>query len=691
MSLSFLSFRNSLAGLLAMGMLCATPARAYGQTPVLAWSFDETSGDTVTEQMHHGTSKLFGVYRHVPGVAGEALRLDGQSSGLQVAGAGLPQLQSGFAVEAWIVINVYPWNWAPIVDQRRGESAGFLFGVDSFGHLGLQAATDGGWEFATDQAQLPLKQWIHVAASYSAANGMQLFVNGKLVRSRAVQGDFIPANGEDVLIGRVRDAMLPTQWLHPKFPVLYSFDGILDEIKIFDQPLTAQQVQQQFASLHAPQGDVLPYPKLPTGPPDAGPFGGYYATLKYDEMWDAPRRIGPDSDVVVRFDDSPIRVVMWQGANYIPSWITENGIWYSDEFVETGGLPGCVGGEDCEPMSDKQDRYAHVRILENTPARTVIHFRYGQCEAENYVCANPDPATGWTDWADDYYIIYPDGVAARKTVAWTTNFSTWHEFQETMILNQAGQRPEDNIQTKALTFVNMKGETFTYSWEKPPVIIDQPAKANIQMVNLKSEWKPFQIVMPKHPAISTYVGEKTFSMFEWWNHWPVSQVKSSGISAAAPDRPSSTSLSHIEGEPYETTPDSITKIMLDGMTNRPAAELAVLARSWATPATMTLQSAGFTSGGYDPAQRAFVIQREETGGASLHIALQATHDSPLLNPAFVVEGWGEAPPRLVVNGKAVAWGKDARYGLVNTLQRSNLVVWLRMESETGTVIELHAD
>ena len=60
-------------------------------------------------------------------------------------------------------------------------------------------------------------------------------------------------------------------------------------------------------------------------------------------------------------------------------------------------------------MSDKQDRYAHVRILENTPARTVIHFRYGQCEAENYVCANPDPATGWTDWADD--------VASRDVLA----------------------------------------------------------------------------------------------------------------------------------------------------------------------------------------------------------------------------------------------------------------------------------
>ena len=108
--------------------------------------------------------------------------------------------------------------------------------------------------------------------------------------------------------------------------------------------------------------------------------------------------------MVVRFDDLPIRLVSWQGTNYIPALITENGKWYSDEFVETGGLPGCPLGQDCEPMSDKQNRYAHVRILESTPARAVLHFRYGLCEVEQFVCANPDPITGWADWADEYYI-----------------------------------------------------------------------------------------------------------------------------------------------------------------------------------------------------------------------------------------------------------------------------------------------
>jgi hypothetical protein len=340
-------------------------------------------------------------------------------------------------------------------------------------------------------------------------------------------------------------------------------------------------------------------------------------------------------------------------------------------------------------MSDKQNRYAHVRILENTPARAVIHVRYGQCEVEHYDCANPDPLTGWTDWADDYYTIYPDEIAARKTVAWSSNLKVVPEFQETIIINQAGTRPEDNIQTDALTFVNMRGETHTYSWLHPPMAIAQPEGANIQAVNLKSEWKPFQIVLPDLPLISVYKGEKTWSMFEWWNHWPVAQVKSSGISAVAPDRPSHSSLSHIEGQPYQRTADSITKIMLDGLTNRPAAELAVLARSWASPPQMTVAGSGFIGGGYDPSQRAFFIDKHEDAARVLHLSFHATPDSPLLNPALVIRGWGESVPDLEVDGKPVAWGKDARYGLVRTLEGTTLVIWVRFQATGTTYIDLH--
>src|SRR5262249_46240537 len=153
----------------------------------------------------------------------------------------------------------------------------------------------------------------------------------------------------------------------------------------------ASQIESDFAAVKLPSADPLTFPVLPSGPAAPGAFGAYYATLKYDELWDAARRVGPQSDVVVRFDALPIRFVFWQGMSYIPAWVTESGKWYTDEWMEAVGT--CPPGQDCEPLSDRQVRYARVRILESTPARTVVHYRYNLCDVVNYQGANQDPLT----------------------------------------------------------------------------------------------------------------------------------------------------------------------------------------------------------------------------------------------------------------------------------------------------------
>ena len=71
-------------------------------------------------------------------------------------------------------------------------------------------------------------------------------------------------------------------------------------------------------------------------------------------------------------------------------WVTANGKWYTDEFLEAWG-PECVDGGDCEPMSDKQSRYSHVSIIESSPARAVVHWRYAFAGDRNYKGAFQDP------------------------------------------------------------------------------------------------------------------------------------------------------------------------------------------------------------------------------------------------------------------------------------------------------------
>jgi len=683
-------FLLAIASMLLWMTLLAT---AQGTGVVAEWHFDEAGGPTTHDSVGGTDDAIGGLFKHVPGVSGNGLRFEGESTAIIRQRKAVPMINAGVSVDAWVAVNTYPWNWVPIVENRREEQAGYSFGMDCFGHLGLKVAVRGQWWSLLSQAQIPLKKWTHIAATYDPARGITLYINGASAGQLALQGPISPAEGEDLVIGRMRDPLLPAQWIHPKIPVRYSFDGILDELRIYNRGLGSEEIAAAHSALHAPGGDALPWPVLPSGPPGPGRFGAFYTTLKYDEMWDAPRRVAPDSDVVVRFDTSPIRLVFWQGTNYGGDWVTENNKWYTDEFLETGGPVDCPGGEDCEPMSDKQNRYSRVRILESNDARAVVHWRYGLCEVVNYACANPDPNTGWTDWADEYFTVYPDGVAVRKQVLWTSNFKNWHEFQETIIINGPGTRPEDNIQPAALTIGNMKGETATYSWENGPPQrnMDKPEHPNIQVVNLKSQWKPFQIVPPENSAVRAYTGEVTYSMFEWWNHWPVAQVRSSGISAVAPDRPSHSSLSHLIWEPYAKTDNTMTKVLLHGLTTKSITDLIPLAKSWLSPPRMEVSGAGFEGQGYDQTQRAFVVMRQSSSGTpQLRISLQASSDSPVLNPAFVIKNWGDSSPRLAIDGKKLSRGPDFRYGYVEGLEGSDLVIWLRMDSAKQTRLDLTA-
>jgi hypothetical protein len=678
--------------LLPFAVVLSLAAFAQNSGPVAHWSFDEASGSVAHDSASGIEDQITGLFKRVPGVSGSALRFEGESTMIRRSRKALPPMGSGLTVEAWLALNVYPWNWVPIVERHREEQAGYSFGVDSFGHLGLKVAVAGQWYALISKEQLPLKRWSHVAAVYTPDKGAALYINGKPSGELSLQGPLSPADDQDLVIGRAVEAVLPAQWIHPKIPVKYSIDGILDEITVYNSSLSADDIAKSFASANPPSKDVLSWPVLPSGPKGAGRFGAFYTTLKYDEVWEGPRRAAPDSDVVVRFDKAPIRMVFWQGTNYGGDWVTENNKWYTDEFLETGGPEDCPGGEDCEPMSDKQNRYSHVRILESTDARAVVHWRYGLCEVVNYVCANPDPNTGWTDWADEYFTIYPDGVAVRKAIISSSNLKHGHEFQETIVINGPGQRPEDNLQPDALTLANMNGETATISWKTPPPReVSSPSNPNVQVVNMRSEWKPFQIVSPVKSSVTLYTGEVTYSMFEWWNHWPVAQVRSSGISAVAPDRPSHSSLSHLHWEPYAQTDQTMSKIMLHGLTTKSASELVPLAKSWLHPPKAELSGQGFRSEGYDPTQRAFIIVRESgSHAARVRYQLDSSADSPIINPAFVIKNWGEREAKVSINGKPTVGGGSFRYGLVPTLEGTDLIVWLQTQSEKPITVEFAA-
>lgn len=431
--------------------------------------------------------------------------------------------------------------------------------------------------------------------------------------------------------------------------------------------------------------------RLPCGPEGPGRFGAYYVHLKYDPDWDRLWKVADHPDVVVRFDQFDHRFVFWRGTSFIPCWATYNGAWYTNEFFERRGhLGGC--NSMCEPMSDKQCRYSHVRIIESTDARVVVHWRYSPVDLD-YQHPYRDKMTGWGDWVDEYYTIYPDSVGVRKATIHTGSpLDDWIEYQEGIVVNQPGTIPEDNINFDAVTFANLKAESKTYVWTKDggPSLRDAPDQPCIQLINFKNPYKPFTVVDPDRVRIKVYGGHGKNSFFNWWNHWPVAQEKSDTTEATSAERASHSSLTHIEWKQYSQDGISRTWIMLHGMTDKPAAQLVPLAKSWLYPAQLRVRPASdFTSHGFDPAQRAYVLTCRKRGRPSdLELGLAGSESHPVVNPAFVIADWGDSGLSLKLDGKKPTPGRDFRFGYRRTVEGSDLILWLKAEATAPLNISL---
>jgi hypothetical protein len=676
-----------------LGIWALFPQRSLTQDQGLVawWKFDEGKGRQALDNVGHVQDKVLNNYEWVGGVSSSALKFDGFTTVVTREAQRVPRIEGNFSIEAWVAIQAYPWNWVAIVDQEKDQQAGYFFGIDSEGRLGLQLAVWGSWEECTSEVRVPLREWSHVAGTYDPASGIRLYVNGKSAGKLPVLGKITPAEDTGLQIGRSFKMLPPTALVREfvKFPASYSLDGILDELKIYNRTLSPEEVASAYTANKSAAPLALAaraWPPIPEGPKR---FRAAYCQLKLYPEWDALWRTGPYSDVVVRFEDEPYKYVFWRGTNFEENLVTENGIWVGDQSFESGTRYGCA-----EHMSDKKNLHNYITVIENTDARVVLHWRYGLVDVVGNF-SNVDPLTGWGDWADEYFYIYPDGVAVRHGTIHGTDEG--YSFTEPTLLLEPGKKAEDYISLDAATIANMKGESRTYSWDPtcPPYPFpDQPAGANIAELNLKSIYKPFFIYQPGTmlgPYGNPHEARLEYSRFPTWNHWPVSQAPSDGRYALFPDRFASAAIMSPDPNKAWVEGPGSTKstYFLFGLTKQPAGELATLARSWLQAPKLKIFGKSFTSEGYVTAQRAYVLEHgQEAKRSVLDFEIEASDDSPVVNPAFVIKGWGDVGATLKINGKAIARGKDFRWGHVYRLEGSDLVVWLRQESSRPVRVSL---
>ncbi len=676
---------------------------------VASWKFDREDYRRVTDPIGGIRDSICGNFKIVAGVEGRGLKFDGFTTLIRRGAERVPKIPGSFTFEAWVAAATYPWNWCPILSQERTEEAGYYFGIGPQGQAGIFASVDGVWRKLESKTIIALRKWTHLAAVFDETAGLSIYINGNLSGQLNIKGKLFQAPEADLLIGMNREMTAPSNPVrdYATLPAWFSFDGIFDEIKIYDGAVSPESVKNNFEAHPNLLPPDIAERVMPSGPAGPGRFGAYYTKLRFYEEWDALFRVGDYTDVVVQFDNSPIRVVFWRGTRYSPAWVMENGQWMADQSAEYfDTINGCF-----EHMIDPHCLYSHVRIVENTPARVVVHWRYVPVSVRKQL-SQVDEKSGWSDCVDEYYTFYPDGVGVRKVVQYTSGEPLGPS--EAIAFCQPGTTPEDNVNLDAMTLVNLKGESHVYSWANGAPVFkkgENPENPVIQIVNLKSQNKPFMIFEPgNNMAVYGIEQRPDASHFPWWNHWPVAQLPSDGRYCQAPDRASHFSLawggppfhdeegkvikareSGSEGslnqvDPKMKTVNTYWSSWIYGASTQTPEELAMLARSWAQPPILKINGNGFNGGGYDLTQRAYIISCRDNNPEKLEMELSASDQSPIVNACFVVKGWNPEEVSVQVDGRVLKKKADYNTSIIRNLEKDEMILWINLKSMKATKI-----
>jgi len=415
--------------------------------------------------------------------------------------------------------------------------------------------------------------------------------------------------------------------------------------------------------------------------------------------------------IVVEFG-KPWRLIFWSKAQYVGCWDLGGDVWFTPEWLEVSSP------EDLhayEPIMDKKLKYSRVSILESGPVRAKIHWHYACCN----ICY--EVFNGNTT-ADEYYTVYPDGVAVRKLVAWPGNESdfggnpNFWQVQEYILVNGKGTTPEDVLNKgECFTLQNERGDKISFSWPLPKKPARAPLCASypqikdwnfyIGRLHLKGRPDPYvmfvkdQRIFPYKSCVHCQGDHPFFGLFpgdrNTLKHWPATDMENfvSGVEAGEDVGRVATHTSFIDCNytsiPGDRPPRPCTWLFLTGATKEDDAYLIDLIQSWYNPAKV---STGYENkkslvGSYGPvlyegyafSERAYHFRKIQGNKVSFVMRPQVD----VINPVIRVIGWMAPSASVFLDGSPLDT-KDFRI----QLKENSLLVWInkRVSKETGIEI-----
>ncbi len=197
-----------------------------GAYAVGGWSFDNITGNTVLDDSGNGNNGTIYGATQVDGVIGKALSFDGSNDFVQISGI---TIGTSVTILAWFKSSNYDGK-IPLSLDGSNYSSGpntFFYSAKINWNTG-----DGAGNPFTNSAY-PDGDWHHfVFVTDALNNNSKLHIDGKLIGSALYKNPTV-SNGV-FRIGAFHAGS-------------YYFSGLIDDVRIYKEPLTQAQIQQHYA------------------------------------------------------------------------------------------------------------------------------------------------------------------------------------------------------------------------------------------------------------------------------------------------------------------------------------------------------------------------------------------------------------------------------------------------------------
>jgi hypothetical protein len=204
---------------------------------VAAYSFNEGSGTAVTDASGNGnTGAISGATWTTSGRFGGALSFNGTNAWVTVNDAPSLDLTTAFTMEAWVNPRM-PLGWQVVALKEQSNDLVYAMYANTPADNPSSVASIGGIAFAAVPAQgdleVPANVWTHLTTTYDGST-LRLYSNGVEVGNLAVSGQ-MPVSPGPLRIGG--DSIWGEY-----------FDGLIDEVRIYNRALTPAEIQADMYS-----------------------------------------------------------------------------------------------------------------------------------------------------------------------------------------------------------------------------------------------------------------------------------------------------------------------------------------------------------------------------------------------------------------------------------------------------------